>query len=242
MINIMLKNVDLNDKWWIELIKTINYFRNRFSMTNKSIILFEADTRRKFFFVHLRRIGTTDYVMKRKSITRWKKLVLKSFFVVLVKYKKNHIYRMLRLNEIIYRVLFVIWINEKRKELSIVEISSTKRLIIELIILSTKRQILKSNLVIILIFSSQFNQSIVVVLLSSILSTAKINTFNIESISSTSSILSVLKDHLELRYHFDFSNSLNLLIMKCIKNVIDFQQIAKSLSYKKTKNDFNRNE
>jgi hypothetical protein len=35
MINIMLKNVDLNDKWWIKLIKIINYFRNRFSMTNK---------------------------------------------------------------------------------------------------------------------------------------------------------------------------------------------------------------
>jgi hypothetical protein len=35
MINIMLKNVDLNDKWWIELIKTINYLRNRFSMTNR---------------------------------------------------------------------------------------------------------------------------------------------------------------------------------------------------------------
>jgi hypothetical protein len=34
MINIMLKNVDLNNKWWIELIKTINYFRNRFSMIN----------------------------------------------------------------------------------------------------------------------------------------------------------------------------------------------------------------
>jgi hypothetical protein len=37
MINILLKNVDLNDKWWIELIKIINYFRNRFSMINKSV-------------------------------------------------------------------------------------------------------------------------------------------------------------------------------------------------------------
>jgi hypothetical protein len=49
MISIMLKDVDLNDKWWIELIKTINYLRNRSSMTNKSIIFFEVDTRRKFF-------------------------------------------------------------------------------------------------------------------------------------------------------------------------------------------------
>ncbi len=108
MTSIMLKNIDLNDKWWIELIKTINYFRNRFSMTNKSIIFFEADTKWKFFFAHFRRIEITDYVMKRKSITKWKKFVLKSFSVVFVNYEKNHIYRMLRLNEIIYRVSFVI--------------------------------------------------------------------------------------------------------------------------------------
>jgi hypothetical protein len=158
MINIMLKNVDLNDKWWIELIKTINYFRNRFSMINTSIISFEIDTKRKFSFAHLRRIETTDYVMKRKSITKWKKLILKSFFVVFVEYEKDHIYRMLRFNEIIYRVSFVIWINEKRKEeSSIVEISSTKRSIIESTIFSTKRQVLKSNLVIIFIASSQSN-------------------------------------------------------------------------------------
>jgi hypothetical protein len=104
MINIMLKNVDLNDKWWIELIKTINYFRNRFLMTNKLIIFFEINTKRKFFFAHFRQIKTTNYVMKRKSIIKWKKLIFKSFFVVFVKYEKNHIYRMLRLNEIIYWV------------------------------------------------------------------------------------------------------------------------------------------
>jgi hypothetical protein len=192
-------------------------------MTSKSIISFEIDTERKCFFVHFRRIETTNYVMKRKSITKWKKLILKSFLVVLVKYEKNHIYRMLRFNEIIYRVSFVIWINEKREELSIIEISSTKRLIIESIIFSTKRQVLKSNLIIIFIASSQLNQSSVVVSLSSILSTARINTLSIESISSTFSILSVLNRQFELRYRFDFFDSLNLLIMRCMKNVIDFQ-------------------
>jgi hypothetical protein len=104
MIIIMFKNVDLNDKWWIELIKTINYLRNRFSMIDKSIIFYEIDTKRKFFFVHFRRIETIDYVMKRKSITKWKKLISKSFSIVLVKYEEDHIYRMLRFNEIIYRV------------------------------------------------------------------------------------------------------------------------------------------
>ncbi len=242
MINIMLKNVDLNNKWWIALIKTINYFRNRSSMTNRLIIFFEIDTKRKFFFAHFRSIETTNHVMKRKSITKWKKLIFKSFFVVLVKYEKNHIYRMLRFNKIIYQVLFVIWSNEKRKESSTVEISSTKRSIIESIILSTKKQILKSNLVIILISSFQLNQSIVDVSLFSIFSTAKVNTLNIESISSIFSIISALERHFKLRHRLDFSNSLNLLIMKCMKNVIDFQQIAKSRSYKKTMNDSSRNE
>jgi hypothetical protein len=243
MISIMLKNVDLNDKWWIELIKTINYFRNRSSMTNKSIISFEIDTKRKFFLVHFRRIETTNYVMKRKSITKWKKLVFKSFSVVLVNYEKNHIYRMLRFNEIIYRVSSVIWIKKKRKEsFFVIFETSTKRSIIESIISSTKRQALKSNSIIILVSSSQSNQSTDVVSFSSIFSTAKINTSNIESISSISSIsiFSVLKRHFELRYRLDSSDSLNLLIMKCMKNVIDSQQTLKSRSYKKTMNDSSR--
>jgi hypothetical protein len=242
MINIMLKNVDLNDKWWIELIQIINYFWNRFSMINKSITSFEIDTKRKFFFAHLRRIETTNYVMKRKSITKWKKFALKSFFVVFVNYERNHIYRMLRLNEIIYRVSSVIWIKKKRKKsFFVISETSTKWSIIESIIFSTKKQILKLNSIIILVFSSQSNQLTDVVSFFSILLTAKVNTSNIESISSIS-IFSVLKRHFELRYRFDFSDSLNLLIMKCMKNVIDSQQPLKSRSYKKTMKDSSRDE
>jgi hypothetical protein len=155
MINIMLKNVDLNDKWWIELIKTIIYFRNRFSMTNRLIISFEIDTKWKCSFVHFRWIKTMSYVMKRKSITKWKKFALRFFFVVLVKYERNHIYWMLRFNEIIYRVLFIIWIKKKRKKsFSFISETSIKRSFIELIIFSTKRQILKSNSIIIFMSSS----------------------------------------------------------------------------------------
>jgi hypothetical protein len=242
MINIMLKNVDLNDKWWIELIKTINYFRNRFSMTNRSIISFEIDMKRKFSFAHLRRIETINYVMKRKSITKWKKFVFKSFFVVLVNYERDHIYRMLRFNEIIYRVSSVTWIKKKRKEsfLFIFE-TSTKRSIIESVILSTKRQILKLNSIIIFMLSSQFDQSTDVVLLFSVFSTAKVNTSSIESISSIS-ILSVLERHLELRHRLDFFDLLDLLIMRCMKNVIDSQQALKSRLYKKTMKDSSRDE
>jgi hypothetical protein len=68
--------------------------------------------------------------------------------------------------------------------------------------------------------SSQFDQSADVVSLFSVLSTAKVNTSSIDSIF-TISILSALKRHFELRYRLDFSDILNLLIMKCMKNVID---------------------
>ncbi len=181
----------------------------------------------------------THEEIKRKSITKWKKLISKSFSIVLVKYEKNHIYRMLRFNEIIYRVSSVIWIKKKREE-SLVEIAneiSAKRSIIELIEFSTKKQALKSNSIIIFMFS--FNQSIVVVSFSSVLFTAKVNTSSIESTSSIS-IFSALKRHFELRYRFDFFDSLNILIMKCMKNVINSQQILKSRLYKKIMNDLNR--
>jgi hypothetical protein len=243
MISIMLKNVDLNDKWWIELVKTVNYLRNRSSMTNRSIISFEIDTKRKSSFAHLRRIETTNYVMKRKSVTKWKRFALRSFFVVLADYEKNHIYRMLRLNEIIYRVSSVIWIKIKREESSLLIFeTSTKRSIIDSVILSTKRQALKSNSIIILMSSFQLSQSITVVSFFSSLSTERVNTSSIESISFTLSTLSVLNRHFELRYRFDFFDSLDLLIMKCMKNVIDFQQILKLRSYKKIMNDSSREE
>ncbi len=117
--------------------------------------------------------------------------------------------------------------------------TSTKRSIIDSVIFSTKRQVLKSNSIIILM--SSFNQSVVVVSFFSVLFTAKVNTSSIESISSTS-IFSVLKRHFELRYRLDFFDSLDFLIMKCMKNVTNSQQILKSRSYKKIMNDLSRNE
>jgi uncharacterized protein YqgQ len=157
---------------------------------------------------------------------------------------------MLRLNKIIYRVSSIIWIKKKREE-SFLFISETltKRSIIDSIICSakrqalkssTKRQVLKSNSIIIFMLSSQLNQSITVVSFFSILSTKRINISSIESISFTLSTFSVLDRHLELRYRLDSSDSLDLLIMKCMKNVIDFQQILKSRSYKKIMNDSSR--
>ncbi len=239
MISIMLKNVDLDDKWWIELIKTINYFRNRSSMIDRSIIFYEIDTKRKFSLAHLRRIETIDYAMKRKSITKWKKLALRSFSIVLVSYEKNHIYRMLRLNEIIYRVSFVIWIKEKHLHNAEILIeTSSKRSVFESINSSTKRQALESNFVTILI-STQIFQSAFMSFSSSI---TEINTSLNDSVSTIFLALNSLERHFELRYRFDFFDSLELLIMKCMKNVIDFQQALKFRSYKKAMNDSSREE
>jgi hypothetical protein len=237
----MFKNVDLNDKWCIELIKTINYFRNHFLMIDKSIILYEVDTKKKIFFAHLRRIETIDYVMKRKSITRWKKLIFKSFSIVFVNYEKNHIYRMLRLNEIIYRVSFVIWI--KKKHSHDVETSietSWKRSIFESFNSSTKKQALKSNSITIFISiqisqaktsSFSFSSSII-----------EINTSFNDSVSMIFLIFNSLKFYFELRYRLNSFDSLNLLIMRCMQNVTNFQHALKSRSYKEIMNDFYRDE
>jgi hypothetical protein len=143
---------------------------------------------------------------------------------MLVKYEKNLIYRMLRFNEIIYRVSFVIWIKKKREESLFVKILnkiSTKRSIIKLIESSTKKQIIELNSIIIFILSSQLNQSIVVVSLFSTLLIAEVNTSSTE-LTSSISIFSALKSYLELRYRFDFFDFLDLLIMRYMKNVIDF--------------------
>jgi hypothetical protein len=241
MINIMLKNVALNNKLWIELIKTINYFRNRFSMINKSIIFYEIDTKRKLFLAHLRRIETIDYVMKRKSITKWKKLIFKSFSIVFVKYEKNHIYRMLRLNEIIYRVSSIIW--TKKKHSHDVEISietSSKRSVFESFNSSAKRQVLKLNSITIFISIQIFQVKTSSFSLSS--SIIEINTSFNDFVSMISLIFNSLKRHFELRYRLNSFNSLNLLIMKCMQNVTNFQHALKFRSYKKIMNDFDRDE
>jgi hypothetical protein len=241
MISIMLKNVDLDDKWWIELIKTISYLRNRFSMIDRSITLYEIDTRRKFFFAHLRRIETIDYAMKRKPITRWKKLTFRSFSIVLVKYEKNHIYRMLRLNEIIYRVSSIIW--AKKKHSHDVEISietSSKRSILESVNSSMKKQALESNSITILI-SAQISQA-ETSSFSFSSSIIEINTSFSDFVSMISLALNSLKRHFELRYRLDSLDSLSLLIMRCMQNVTNSQHVLKSRSYKKTMNDFSRDE
>jgi hypothetical protein len=243
MINIMLKNVDLNDKEWIELIKTINYFRNRSSMIDKSIIFLRNWHEKKNSFSFI-------FVESKQSITLWnvnrsrneKKIDLKIIFDRARKIrKKSHLSNVAFQRD--FLSCFVCHLNqEKTRRIIFHENLKQINKMINLWINRNfdEKQIFELNSIIIFISSSQFNQLIIVVSFFSILSTKRINTSNIESISSTFSIFSVLKRHFELRYHFDFSNLLNLLIMRCMKNVIDFQLALKSRSYKKVMNDLNR--
>jgi hypothetical protein len=170
-----------------------------------------------------------------------KKLILRSFSIVLVNYERNHIYRMLRFNEIIYRVSSIIWI--KKKHLHDVEISietSSKRSIFESWNTTTKRQTLESNSITILI-STQISQAETSSFsLSS--SITEINTSFSDFVSMIFLILNSLKRHFELRYRLNFFDSLSLLIMKCMQNVSNFQHVLKSRSYKKIMNNFNRDE
>jgi hypothetical protein len=181
--------------------------------------------------------------MKRKSITKWKKLIFRSFSIVLVKYEKNHIYRMLRFNEIIYRVSSIIW--TKKKHSHDVEISieiSSKRSVFESFNSSTKRQVLKSNSITIFI-SIQISQAEMSSLsLSFSSSITEINTSFSDFASMIFLIFNSLKRHLELRYRLDFSDSLSLLIMQCMQNVTNLQHALKSRSYKEIMNDFSRDE
>ncbi len=63
-------------------------------------------------------------------------------------------------------------------------------------------------------------------------------TSSIESDLSISLIRSALKKHFELRYRLNFLDLLNLLIISCMKNVIDLNQVLKFRSYKKIMKDF----
>jgi hypothetical protein len=179
--------------------------------------------------------------MKRKSITKWKKLIFKSFSIVFVSYEKHHIYWMLRFNEIIYCISSIIWI--KKKHSHDVETSiktSSKRLIFESFNSSTKKQVLKSNSITILISIQIFQAKTSSFSFSSLI--IEINTSFNDFASMIFLIFNSLKRHFELRYRLNFFDSLSLLIMKCMQNVTNFKYVLKSRSYKKIMNDCNRDE
>jgi hypothetical protein len=130
----MLKNVNLSNKWWIQIRQTINYLRNRFSVTNRSIISYKIFINSKLFLNYLKRVEIKDLIMIRKSSTKWQKLQNQAFKITLFNYEKNHIYRMLISKNKVYRVQNVIWKNQKR----------FKKIIDDVVESFAKKQVIKS--------------------------------------------------------------------------------------------------
>jgi hypothetical protein len=89
-----------------------------------------------------------------------------------------------------------------------------------------------------ILISTQISQSTIA--LFSLSSIIEINTSFSDSVSIISLVLNSLKRHLELRYRLDFSHSLTLLVMRCIQNATNSQQVLKFRLFKKIMNDFNR--
>jgi hypothetical protein len=154
--------------------------------------------------------------MKWKSITKWKKTDFKIFFDCSRELReKSHLSNVTSQRNHL-SCLVCHWIKKKHSlnnEISIE--TTTKRSIVESNNSSTKKQVLKLNSIIIFI-STQIFQSSITSFSSSI---TEINTSFSDSASTISLILNSLKRYFELRYRLDFSDSLNLLVMKCMQNV-----------------------
>ncbi len=69
----ILKEGNINIKYWPEMIRTANYLRNRQPVIGKSMTPFEASYGRRPQLGHLRRIRQIGYAQDRKPSTRWKK-------------------------------------------------------------------------------------------------------------------------------------------------------------------------
>jgi hypothetical protein len=131
----------------------------------------------------------------------------------------------------------------KKKHSHDVEIlieTSSKRSVLESLNSSTKRQALKLNSITIFI-STQISQAKT----SSFSLSSSITEINI-SFNDFASMISLtfnsLKLYFELHHRVNSFDLLNLLIMKCMQNVTNFQHVLKFRSYKKIMNDFNRDE
>ena len=105
----MLKESNLDIKYWPEMIRTANYLRNRQPVTGKSMTPFEASYGRRPQLGHLRRIGQIGYAQDRKPSTGWKKFQDRAIKCRLLGYEGNHIYRMLMPGGSIMRYSNVAW-------------------------------------------------------------------------------------------------------------------------------------
>jgi hypothetical protein len=87
MMNRIIQNNQLFSKSFFDDKQINHFFRNRYEM--------------KIFFCSFSTNWNNELCHETQINHEMKKFVFRSFFVVFVNYEKNHIYRMLRFNEII---------------------------------------------------------------------------------------------------------------------------------------------
>jgi hypothetical protein len=115
---------------------------------------------------------------------------------------------------------------------------STRKQVFESSQFIIKKQVVESFFVIILVLASISKSTQSFVAFVFLLSTTTINTSIIAF--AFSQIFSALERHFEFRYRLDSSDSFKLLIMNCMKNVIDFDQSLKLRLYKEIMKNIDR--
>lgn len=105
----MLKESNLDIKYWPEMFRTANYLRNHQPVTGKSITPFEASYGRPPQLGHLRRMGQIGYAQDRKPSTGSKKFQDWAIKCRLLGYERDHMYRMLMPGGYVMRYSNVAW-------------------------------------------------------------------------------------------------------------------------------------
>ena len=112
--NTMLKDANLNFKWWSKLIVTINLYRNISLVFDRLVISFEVFIEHFYNYNHLRRIEQKDKTLNIKFFTSWKKFNVRIRSMILIDYNDEHIYRIIDVKSDIHRVFSVNWLRNKR--------------------------------------------------------------------------------------------------------------------------------
>ena len=124
--NIMLKDANLNLKWWSKLIATINLYRNISLVFNIFVISFEVSIEPFYNYSHLRRIEQKDEALNIKFFTSWKKFNARIKSIILVDHNDEHIHRIIDIKSDIHRVFNVNWLRNKRINQN--DVSSSSRI------------------------------------------------------------------------------------------------------------------
>ena len=118
-INFILKNFNINIKYWSKLLNIVNLYRNIFLVIdftiekNEFIIFYEFFTNYFFNYNLFQRIDQRDEYWIIKLSIDYKKFVDYRIFNIFVNYENEYIYRMIIEKNEIKRIFNVEWQNNK---------------------------------------------------------------------------------------------------------------------------------